>query len=154
GMFVEVGGADRNGKSVTRRWNMLAEGDAGPLIPSMAIETVIRACLDGRRPAPGARAAGPEVDLADYERRFAARGIVTGVTRGESDLTMPIYRQLLGDAYGRLGTPIQEAHDVTTQLVLRGHADVKRGRGLVSRIIGGIVGFPPDGKATPVTVTL
>lgn len=77
GMFVEVEGIDGAGRPATRRWHMLAEGDSGPLIPSMAIEILVRACLDGRRVEPGARAAVGSVSLRDYEARFRARGIVS-----------------------------------------------------------------------------
>lgn len=77
GMFVEVEGMDAFGRPMARRWHMLAEGDSGPRVPSMAIEIVVRACLDGRRPKPGARAALGSVSLAEYEERFRARGIVS-----------------------------------------------------------------------------
>lgn len=154
GMFVDVTGVDRGGNPATRRWNMLAEGDAGPLIPSMAIETVVRACLDGRRPSPGARPAGPEVDLSDYERRFAQRGIVTATDDGEPDPALPIYRQILGGAYAQLSPPIQRAHDLTGTLVLRGRARVEPAANPLARLIGRMVGFPPASDDLPVTVTL
>lgn len=38
GMFVAVEGQDKNGVRLTRSWHLLAEGDDGPFIPSMAIE--------------------------------------------------------------------------------------------------------------------
>ena len=57
GMFVEIEGADSAGKPVTRSWHLVAEGDDGPYIPAMAIAAIIVKVLDGRPPAPGARAA-------------------------------------------------------------------------------------------------
>ena len=57
GMFVEVAGADSDGARVERSWHMIAEGDDGPLIPSMACEAIIRHCLGGKPPEPGARPA-------------------------------------------------------------------------------------------------
>src|SRR4051812_840504 len=48
GMFVEVDGADSGGRRVTRSWHLLAEGDDGPLIPSMAVEAIVRRMLEGR----------------------------------------------------------------------------------------------------------
>ncbi|MEJ0013278.1 MAG: DUF4166 domain-containing protein [Bauldia sp.] len=154
GMFVDVTGIDRDGWPAARRWNMLAEGDAGPLVPSMAAEIVIRACLDSKPPAAGARAAGPEIDLADYERRFAARGIVTAIDHGAPDSALPIYRQMLGAAYDQLSAPIQRAHDVTGTLVLSGRARVEPAANPIARLIGRIVGFPPAADDRPVTVTL
>ncbi|MEO8530916.1 MAG: saccharopine dehydrogenase NADP-binding domain-containing protein, partial [Deltaproteobacteria bacterium] len=45
GMFVEAKG---DGQHLS--WHLLAEGDAGPLIPSMAIEHLVRQFADGHRP--------------------------------------------------------------------------------------------------------
>jgi hypothetical protein len=154
GMFVNVTGVDHGGRPATRRWNMVAEGDAGPLIPSMAIETVIRACLDGRRPSPGSRPAGPEIGLDDYERRFDRRGIATAVESGSPDPRLPIYRQILGGAYEQLSSPIQRAHDLTGTLVLAGRAKVEPAANPPARLIGRAVGFPPASDDLPVTVTL
>jgi uncharacterized protein DUF4166/saccharopine dehydrogenase-like protein len=42
GMFVRVEGVDAAGSPVARSWHLLAEGDAGPFIPSMACEAIIR----------------------------------------------------------------------------------------------------------------
>ncbi len=78
GMFVAVEGADATGRRVTRSWHMIAEGDDGPLIPSMAAEAVIRHCLAGRAPAAGARGSVTDLELSDYEPLFARRRIVTG----------------------------------------------------------------------------
>ena len=57
---------------------MIAEGDDGPFIPSMAAEAIVRHCLAGRSPAIGARPAATELELADYDRLFARRNIKTG----------------------------------------------------------------------------
>ncbi len=78
GMFVEVDGVDDAGRPVTRSWHLLAEGDDGPLIPSMAVEGIVRRLLDGQRPDPGARAAVRELELEDYDKLFARRTIHTG----------------------------------------------------------------------------
>ena len=78
GMFVEVEGVDAAGRPVTRSWHLLAEGDDGPLIPSMAVEGLVRRLLEGQRPDAGARAAVRELELEDYDRLFARRTIHTG----------------------------------------------------------------------------
>jgi hypothetical protein len=153
GMFVEVEGVDAGGRAALRRWHMLAEGDAGPLIPSMAVEILIRACLDGRRPESGARSAVGSITLADYEAKFRPRGIISG-NPAQPDPSAPIYRQLLGPAYDRLAAPIRDLHDVATVRTFRGEANVTRGRGLLSRLVARIVGFPPAGERVPVAVTL
>jgi hypothetical protein len=153
GMFVEVGGLDNTRRPAFRRWHMLAEGDRGPLIPSMAIEIVVRALLDGRRPVPGARSAVGSVSLAEYEERFRARGIEAATVRDDANPAAPIYRQVLGDAYERLAPPIQDLHKIATSRRFEGRAEVTRG-GLLAQLIGRVVGFPPAGSDVPVTVTL
>src|SRR6185437_11466420 len=56
GMFVRVRGRDIcDGRETERSCHLLAEGDDGPFIPSMAIEAIIRHLLAGHRPSAGAR---------------------------------------------------------------------------------------------------
>jgi hypothetical protein len=79
GMFVEVQGTRGSDSPLTRSWHLLAEGDDGPLIPSMAVAAIIRRQLDGRLPPAGARAGLCDLELEDYEREFAGRTIATGL---------------------------------------------------------------------------
>jgi len=151
GMFVAVEGADAEGRPIARSWHMIAEGDDGPLIPSMAAEAIIRRRLDGHRPAPGARAATRDLELADYEALFARRKIVSGI-REAPRAAMPLYRRLLGDAYAQLPAPIQALHDLADTLVVEGRATIQRGRNPVARAIAAVVGFPPAGEDVPVKV--
>jgi hypothetical protein len=151
GMFVALAGAGPDGRPIERSWHMIAEGDDGPLIPSMAAEALIRQRLDGRRHADGARAALRELELADYEALFARRQIVSGV-REPVDAAGPLYRQLLGDAYAMLPAPLQAMHDLTGSLTVEGRASVERGQGLVARAIAALFGFPPSGRDVPVKV--
>jgi len=82
GMFVEVVGLDGQGQAARRSWHLIAEGGDGPFIPSMAAEALIRRTLDGHRPGPGARPCTDDLELADFERAFAGKAIVTGVRDG------------------------------------------------------------------------
>lgn len=79
GMFVAVSGEDGEGRAVARSWHLIAEGNDGPFIPSMAAEALIRRLLDGRRPSPGARPCTGDLELEDFERAFATKAILTGV---------------------------------------------------------------------------
>ena len=151
GMFVAVEGADANGQPVTRSWHMIAEGDDGPLIPSMAAEAVIRHCLAGRAPAIGARGSVTDLELSDYEPLFARRRIVTGFrTSLSADAT--VYRQVLGDALDKLPAALQAMHDVRTELTAEGMATVERGKGLLARLVALVIGFPQAGENVPVMV--
>jgi hypothetical protein len=146
GMFVEV-----EGKPTARSWHMIAEGDDGPFIPAMACAAIIRNCLAGRRPAPGARPATGDVELEDYERLFARRAIRTG-TRETLPAALPLYRRLLGDAYQALPAPLQAMHDLQDRMSAEGIATVTRGSGLLPRLAAALVGFPRAGANVPVRV--
>lgn len=79
GMFVAVTGEDGEGRAARRSWHLIAEGNDGPFIPSMAAEALIRRLLDGQRPASGARPCTGDLELEDFERGFATKAILTGV---------------------------------------------------------------------------
>ncbi len=154
GMFVAVEGRGADGEKIERSWHLVAEKEAGPLIPSMAAEAIIRHCLAGQVPAAGARPAPTDLELTDYEPLFAREAIVTGTRQalppGER---VPLYRRILGDAYGRLPEPLQEMHDLDRELTAEGVATVGRGTSILSRLAAWIIGFPPAGESVPVKVS-
>lgn len=150
GMFVRARGR-RQGRMVERSWHLVAEGDDGPYIPSMAIEIVVRRLLAGIRPGSGARSAVAALDLTDYDTAFAGRGIHTGV-REEEDGT-PLYRRILGQAFASLLPRVRELHDGTTTRRWSGVAEVRRGRNPLAWLVAAIIGFPKAATAVPVTVT-
>jgi Domain of unknown function (DUF4166) len=153
GMFVAVTGAAPDGTRIARSWHMVAEGDDGPLIPSMAGEAIIRRCLASLAPAPGARSAAADLELADYEALFARRRVVTGCRQEEPALSSPLYRRLLGEAWDRLPAPIRTMHGVTGALTAQGVASVERGPGWLAGLVARLMRFPPAGGAVPVSVT-
>jgi hypothetical protein len=140
GMFVAVDGRDDAGRKVARSWHLLAEGDDGPLIPSMAVEALLRRMLDGQFPSPGARPATTALELADYERLFAGRSIHTGMREAHAGL--PLYESLMGSAWHSLAPEIRAMHEVTDILQVEGRADVTRGSSLLARLAGALFGFP------------
>jgi len=152
GMFVAVEGRDAAGTAVRRSWHMLAEGDDGPLIPSMAVEALVRKVLAGRRPAPGARAAVRDLELDDYEALFARRRIVAGVRDDDAADAVPLYARILGSAWDRLPVAIRDMHRVNSAATARGLASVERGGGLLARLVAILVGFPSAAAETPVDV--
>jgi hypothetical protein len=154
GMYVAVEGVRDDGVAVERSWHLVAEGDDGPFIPSMAAEAIIRHCLDGRHPKPGARPAICELELQDYEPRFARMKIVTDCRDASSETArLPLYRRLLGDAYASLPPQLQQMHDLTIDFGATGRATVERGRGVLARLIAKIVGFPPASNDVPLEVS-
>jgi hypothetical protein len=155
GMFVEVEGFDAAGAPRKCSWHLLAEGDDGPLIPSMAVETIIRNTLAARPPAAGARAAIRELELDDYQRAFARRTIFTGIRDDGADDARddaPLYARILGDAWHHLPAAIRDMHALRGRHVANGRATVKRGRGLLAGLAARLAGFPPASADVPVLV--
>lgn len=140
GMYVRATGTHA-GREMVQSWHLLAEGDGGPYIPSMAVEAVVRKLLVGERPHDGARPATHALELADYERLFDGRSIFTGFRRDDPDASL--YPDLLGTAFATLPGQVQALHAAAHARQWRGVAEVRRGTGLLSRLVGGVFGFPP-----------
>jgi uncharacterized protein YbjT (DUF2867 family) len=151
GMFVEVAGTSDSGEHRHRTWHLIAEADDGPFIPSMAA-ALIKNGLDAKRPMAGGRTAVGALELEDYERLFAGRRIHSGV-RAVADGTRPLYERSLDEAWQALPEPIRNLHDNVGQRVVEGRATVERGRGMLARLIGFVMRFPPEGRDVPLTVT-
>ncbi|HZQ00454.1 MAG TPA: DUF4166 domain-containing protein [Reyranella sp.] len=151
GMFVRVRGTSPTGEPVERIWHMVAEGDDGPLIPSMAVEALVRRALDGKTPLPGARASLRELELEDYQALFASRTIYTGVSENQPT-DEPLYQRILGPAWQALPVEIRTLHAVSTTTVLRGRASVERGSNSLARMAALAFGFPKAGTDVPVSV--
>jgi len=152
GMFVVVTGLDGRGRETRRSWHLLAEGEDGPYIPSMAIESIIRKMLDGQPPAPGARAAVHDLELSDYEALFAKRTIYIG-SRDETHTTaMPLFERLLGDAWRALPDAIRRLHTFSSESEVRGECIVERGPGWLANCIAFLFRLPAAGNNVPVSV--
>jgi uncharacterized protein DUF4166/saccharopine dehydrogenase-like protein len=153
GMFVSVEGLGNDGRVLRRSWHLLAEGDDGPLIPSMAVAAIILRSLEGGKPAPGACAATRALDLADYNALFARRRIYTG-SRDDAAVgeVQPLYRQLLGDAWDVLPGAVRAMHGADT-IAADGIATVERGRGVLPRLVAAFFRFPAAGAQVPVSVS-
>jgi glutathione peroxidase-family protein len=153
GMFVAITGTDEHGAAETRSWHLLAEGEDGPLIPSMACQALIERCLASRRPAVGARAATTDLELEDYETLFARRTIYSGTrTRNQESTTHTLYRRILGDAWDGLPARLRAMHQYTGRQVATGQADVVRGSNPLARLAAFLAGFPAAGRQVPVQV--
>lgn len=149
GMFLRVRGIE-GGQTVERSWHLLAEGDDGPYIPSMAIEGIVRTLLRGGRPAAGARSSVDALTLADYDALFEGRSIHTGFRSEQPEA--PLYRQILGPAFDTLPPKLQLLHGSKAARRWQGHAEVRRGTGLLARFAAAVMGFPKAAAHIPVTV--
>lgn len=154
GMFVHVRGPRNgatNGAEIERSWHLLAEGDDGPYIPSMAIEAIIRKMLAGDVPETGARAGTHALELSDFDDLFDGRSISTGFR--EANGAQCLYRELLGSAYHSLHARVQQLHDFSGSQVWSGTADIDGGKGVLAKIIRKIMGFPGPASNVPLRVS-
>ncbi|KGB55265.1 DUF4166 domain-containing protein [Sphingopyxis sp. SE2] len=149
GMFVHARGI-ADGRAVERSWHLLAEGDDGPYIPSMAIEAIVRKWLAGNRPPAGARSSVDALTLADYDALFDGRSIHTGFRSEEPDA--PLYRRILGSAFDTLPPRLRELHGSKAARRWQGHAEVRRGTGLLARIAAATMRFPKAAERAPLSV--
>ena len=149
GMFIRARGR-ADGQPVERSWHLLAEGDDGPYIPSMAIEAIVRKLVAGERPTPGARSSVDALTLADYAALFDGRSIHMGF-RSEAR-EAPLYHQILGAAFDTLPPALRALHGSAAERRWHGHAEVRRGTGLLARLAAAIVGFPQAAVRVPVSV--
>lgn len=151
GMFVTIKATDATGARIERSWYLIAEGDCGPFIPSMAAAALVRKLLAGKRIEPGARNAVNDVALGDYEQLFAQHSIVTGVRETKQEPTS-IFERLLGDLWPRLPEPLRAIHRLGAQPAATGVATVERGRNVFSKLLAAVIGLPRAGIDIPLSV--
>ena len=151
GLILRVGGRDANAAEITREWHMIAEGDDGPYIPSMAVAALVGRRIDGRKPAPGARPALNEVALADFKDQFATKNIRAGI-RDQDPEDASLYQRVLSEAWHALPDQIRAMHTNPDGRIVKGMARVDRGTNPFARLIGAVVGFPKANDAVPVEV--
>ncbi len=148
GMFVEAKGI-RDGQEITKSWHLLAEGNDGPYIPSMAIEGIIRKWLAGKRPKTGARPATETLELEDYDALIKEREIYTGF---RDDRRGKIFQTILGDKFETLPPLVQALH-TELDTIWEGQARVKAARNPLGKLIGRIVGINVKAGEMPLTVS-
>jgi hypothetical protein len=155
GMFVEVQGRDAAGAACCRAWHLLAEGDRGPFVPTLAVAAVIERLLAGRRPAAGARAATAELELADFDPWLTRLGIASG-RRAHDDggPAAGLFERLLGSAWSQLAPELRALHDGPARSRWQGRAEVERGRQPLARLLANCFRLPPAGRDQPLTVEL
>lgn len=149
GMLVVAG----DGRGRTISWHLLAEGDDGAYIPSMAAEHIVRRALRGSATPPGAGTGTSALTLADYREVFEGRDIHMG-TRNDSDRPRSLFHEILGDRFDDLPAPVRRLHDGEGVAVWQGRATLRAARGLFGRVVARLFGFPVRDDETDARVEI
>ncbi len=117
-------------RSLPFPWPLLG---AGRILPRSVRDWIYDRVARNRRAIFGRRDECAPLDPAVRARLFGQTEAGTG---------LPLYQRVLGAAFERLPPEIREMHQVERRRNAAGRAQVTRGRGLASRIVGWLVGFP------------
>jgi saccharopine dehydrogenase-like NADP-dependent oxidoreductase len=146
GMVVEVVGV-AGGRTLRRRWQLVAEDGSGPFVPAIPALAIAR-----KRPQvpAGARSCVHDLTLAEIEH--AMEGLPIRFERREESAPS-LFETLLGESWPQLPRSMRRLHRVHDIESFSGRATVTRGSGLMARLIGLLFRFPKAGRDIPVTVT-
>lgn len=127
--------------AVERVWTLVAERGDGPEIPTLAAALLAEDILAGKVPA-GARHAWDALTLDRFEPLFAELAIRHEIAECAAPA---LYRRVMGADFDALPTAVRRMHEINGDGGAAGEGRVERGRGLLARLIGRVIGFPPAG---------
>lgn len=133
-------------------WHLVAEGDHGPLIPTLPVVALVRNMLRGNIPLPGTYSGDEIIGLSDLAPEFETLDISYGLQCDGADL--PPYEKIMGDAYAEFHPAIADLHRTDNGRIFTGACTVTRGRNPLSHLVAMVVGFPKSGVDVPVSVTV
>jgi Domain of unknown function (DUF4166)/Saccharopine dehydrogenase NADP binding domain len=134
-------------------WHLLAEGDGGPLIPSMAVAAVIMRAVEGKLAKTGARSGHDDLSLEDYQPWFDRYGIKTG-QRDDDARGQSIYQAVLGQSFAKLDAPLQKFHSAKNTFHMKGIAEITAPPGVLRGLVRKVFGFPKAASDSPVKVDI
>ncbi len=146
GLFLKV-----SNKEETREWHILAEGDDGPFIPSMACAAIISRWKSSQ-PKPGARAAHQELDLNDFRPFFGNRNILYG-WRSFSK-TDYVFEKVLSNEFNNLREQVRVLHAPDGPTVWKGQTQAEGPSNILGKLAGLIAGVNVKTGETETTVTI
>jgi hypothetical protein len=142
GMTVSLFGTCRE-RRLERRWTLIAEHGDGPEVPVLAaqllVDRIARSLVDA-----GARDAGGDLSLADFEPLFADLAIEHACA--EIDQALPLYARVMGSDFERLPPALQDIHGVLRDRGAFGRAVVERGTHPIAQLVAKIMRFPAAGE--------
>lgn len=150
GMRVVVAGLMLDGEAVRRHWTLRAEAGDGPEVPTLPARIVLRKLIAGQM-VPGARPCLAEFTPAEFSAELTRSGLRIAEEEGADRFPM-LFETAVGATFADLPEPVRDLHRVIDFRRWRGRAEVTRGGGLLARLIGWAMGFPPALADCEVTV--
>ncbi|APX13942.1 hypothetical protein BWR18_16020 [Tateyamaria omphalii] len=152
GMLVKICGLDADGITTEAKWSLVAHQDHGPNIPILPAAAAIRKLLSGSA-KQGADFAHAALSLADIQSEMHAYDIKTATSLVKTHKS--IFETALGpQGMNALPQKLRQFHGASGPVLWSGQADVTRGAGALSRLVGWIFRFPQSGQSVPVTVSI
>jgi hypothetical protein len=142
GMVVRMFGWSR-GRRIEQRWTLIASGGDGPEIPTLAAAILVERMISSKV-LPGARDAGSELELGEFEPLFDTLAIQHRETVIEQP--SPLYARVMGARFATLAPALRSVHGVLRDSGREGRASVGRGTGPISRLVATLMRFPPAGN--------
>jgi hypothetical protein len=132
-----------DGRRLERRWTIIAEQDRGREIPCLAVPLILARILRGEV-ATGARDAEGILALEDFDPEFDRLGLHREVI--ERPLADPLYAQIMGERFAQLPAAVADMHKALRDQGAFGRATVTRGKSVLARLVGAVMGFPKAGE--------
>lgn len=149
-MRVRVAGETDSGAFEERVWTLVISSGDGPRVPTIPARILCSKIIAGDV-TPGAQPSLEAFTLDEAEQALTALDAVT--ERTAQPLTL-LFEHALGPSFSQLPPALQDLHAVIDVRHWRGKASVIRGTNLISRLVGGLVGFPPSTPSTDVHVAM
>lgn len=146
-MVVTVTGRAQ-GRSVERRWRLIARNGDGPFIPGTAVRALLR---KSGAVATGARACIADVTLDEMSDAMSDLPVASDTVEIEAPA---LFESALGSALLELAPSVRRLHDVADIESYSGRARVERGSGLMARLTAAVFGFPDAAADVPVSITI
>ena len=146
GLYLKASQDDK-----VHEWHIIAEGDDGPYIPSMAAAALISK-WNANPPEPGARPADQELSLKDFQPFFDARQITYGWR--EDIETIFNFERILSHKFNDLQDFIRALHSPEKPTVWTGRVQAEGPSNILGRIAGMFAGVRVKTGETEATVTI
>jgi len=146
GLYIKLTGPDE-----TREWHILAEGDDGPFIPSMACAALIQKWKKSS-PESGARTANQALVLEDFLPFFEHRDIRFGWRKSEK--TNYVFETVLSNDFNSLQEPVRLLHAPDGPTVWKGQTKAEGPANLLGKLAGLVAGVNVKTGVTDTVVTI